>query len=246
MSGGLLVVWLLFLTTSCHAVVVQILNESDVLLHRTAAFGPQPGLYNVTGKLVIATPPFTGCTEWTQQQADVIKGNILVVIRGECAFVRKTLFAQKAGAVGLIVGNNVRTANVGQKYLIMKANSSAIPNEEAFAIRIPSVFIPNEALGFLMLVASSKDAQFSIFLDSRGEVIPYPMKESQMSVVQFSGIKTVMVFAATFSMFWMCFLGSGVLKNIFVGCLKRCERQNRLMTIPTSSVHKRDDDLSVL
>ena len=77
----------------------------------TADFGPQA--FDLTGDLVLAvdaanpTGPTTtdGCTAFTNAAA--VAGKIAVIDRGVCLFVEKAKNAQNAGAVGVLILNNV-------------------------------------------------------------------------------------------------------------------------------------------
>ncbi|MEO8751234.1 MAG: M36 family metallopeptidase [Casimicrobiaceae bacterium] len=77
----------------------------------TAAFGPQS--FDLTGDLVLAldaanpTGPTTtdGCTAFIN--AAGVAGKIAVIDRGVCLFVEKVKNAQNAGAVGVLILNNV-------------------------------------------------------------------------------------------------------------------------------------------
>ena len=73
-----------------------------------ATFGPNLG-GGLTGDVVAATDgtgdPLDACEPLTNGGA--ISGNIALVDRGNCAFTDKTLNAQAAGAVAVIVANNV-------------------------------------------------------------------------------------------------------------------------------------------
>ena len=83
----------------------------------TAAFGPQVGHPNVAGLVVAAAdaanaagPATTdGCTAFTNA-ADVV-GRIALVERGTCGFALKARNATLAGAVGVIIYNNLANAN---------------------------------------------------------------------------------------------------------------------------------------
>jgi len=76
-----------------------------------ADFGPQ--VFDVTGDLVLAldaantTGPTTtdGCTAFTNAAA--IAGKIAVIDRGVCLFIEKARNAQTAGAIGVLILNNV-------------------------------------------------------------------------------------------------------------------------------------------
>jgi hypothetical protein len=73
----------------------------------TAAFGPQS--YSVTGNVVLvqdaAGSPSDGCDAITNAAA--IAGNIALVDRGTCTFVFKAGALQAAGAIAVIIANNV-------------------------------------------------------------------------------------------------------------------------------------------
>ncbi|MEJ5224518.1 MAG: S8 family serine peptidase, partial [Anaerolineales bacterium] len=68
----------------------------------TASFGPQT--YSVTGDVVVAAP-YQACAPLTN--AGAIAGKIALVQRGGCTFKTKTLNAQNAGAIGVLLVNNV-------------------------------------------------------------------------------------------------------------------------------------------
>jgi hypothetical protein len=74
----------------------------------TAMYGPQPTAGGVTGDLLLAndgTAPVTdGCEAFP---ANFFAGKIAVIDRGTCSFKTKSLNAQNAGAVGVVIVNNV-------------------------------------------------------------------------------------------------------------------------------------------
>jgi hypothetical protein len=96
----------------------------------------------LTGKLVLAqtTPPASpgiseeGCGAFTNAAA--VTGNIAVVYRGSCGFADKVQNAQKAGAIAVVVINNIS----GEPTVMGGAPTSATP-----AIVIPAVMISLEA-----------------------------------------------------------------------------------------------------
>src|SRR6267378_229252 len=76
----------------------------------TAGFGGAITMAGVTGNVVLmddgtAPNPNDGCEALVN--AGAIAGNIAIVDRGTCTFVSKALAAQNAGAIALIVANNV-------------------------------------------------------------------------------------------------------------------------------------------
>ena len=70
-----------------------------------AAFGPTD--FDVTGEVVLAVddtdPTSDACTPLTNDVA----GRIVLVDRGGCSFALKTLAAENAGAIGVIIANNL-------------------------------------------------------------------------------------------------------------------------------------------
>lgn len=76
---------------------------------QTASFGPAITASGVTGNVVLAvdgTSPFNdGCEPFTNGPA--LAGNIALIDRGLCTFVVKVKAAQDAGAIAVIVANNV-------------------------------------------------------------------------------------------------------------------------------------------
>ena len=76
---------------------------------QTASFGPAITLAGFTGDVVLAedgTDPITDICE-PVTNGGAITGKIALVDRGTCTFVSKALAVQAAGAVGMIVANNV-------------------------------------------------------------------------------------------------------------------------------------------
>ncbi len=95
-----------------------------------AQFGQ--GSYNVTGNLVIVSDgsgaPTEGCGALTN--AGAISGNIAVVDRGNCEFGTKCLNAQNAGAIAVIVCNNVAGGTLAMA-----------PGADGANVNIPAVMI---------------------------------------------------------------------------------------------------------
>jgi Zn-dependent metalloprotease len=79
-----------------------------------AAFGPALTTVGLTGNVVLVNDGVAGGTNTTSDGCDVpfvnagdVSGNIALVDRGTCGFAVKVKNAQNAGAVGVIVANNV-------------------------------------------------------------------------------------------------------------------------------------------
>lgn len=80
----------------------------------TASFGPPLTSPGLTGEVmpVVDTPPDIGlaCSPLSVINARAVRGKIALVDRGVCAFVVKARNVQDAGAIGLIVADNVAGA----------------------------------------------------------------------------------------------------------------------------------------
>jgi hypothetical protein len=80
-----------------------------------AEFGPLPNVAGVNANVVLVidgTPPTSDACEPIVNGA-ALAGNIALLDRGVCTFVAKVAAAQAAGAVGVIVANNVAGAPSG-------------------------------------------------------------------------------------------------------------------------------------
>ena len=89
--------------------VVEILTPASIARLCAAAsalFGPPVTGAGITGNVVVALTgaTTTGCVALSNAAA--VAGNIAYVDRGTCTFKTKTLNAQNAGAIGVIIGNN--------------------------------------------------------------------------------------------------------------------------------------------
>src|SRR5690606_11840691 len=77
-------------------------------LYGTAAFGPAPTPANFNGALVLvndgSATPSQGCAA---SPANAYAGKIAIVDRGTCAFEIKARLAQDAGAIAVVIANNV-------------------------------------------------------------------------------------------------------------------------------------------
>ncbi len=94
---------------------LQILAPADVAgvyLAGAAAFGPaldSPGLTRQVMPVVENDRLGLGCVAFDADNSRAVKNRIAMLSRGICAFVQKVLNAQNAGAVGVIVVENVTT-----------------------------------------------------------------------------------------------------------------------------------------
>ena len=78
-----------------------------------AAFGPALNTTGVSGEVMPGVDPapavgtMLGCNPFTGANAAALVGKIAYLDRGTCTFVVKVKNAQNAGAIGVIIGNNV-------------------------------------------------------------------------------------------------------------------------------------------
>lgn len=105
-------------TASSATNILQV-NEPSSIANKYAAiaasFGPRLSVYPITAKMVLVNDGTTnsngnlGCASLVN--ADSVKGNIAVITRGGtgCTYQTKVLFAQEAGAVGVVMINTSNT-----------------------------------------------------------------------------------------------------------------------------------------
>jgi hypothetical protein len=101
-----------------------------------AAFGsPLLRLTEAKGNVIQAVP-FDGCTDFLN--SGDFAGNIVLVLRGGCTFREKATSIEVAGAIGVVVVNNVRGDNAHQErdeLFMMSDDSKSVP------VRIPAEMI---------------------------------------------------------------------------------------------------------
>ena len=119
-----------------------------------AAFGPT--LTSFSGDLVLTNDgsanPLQACSALTN--AAQVNGKIAVIMRGDCFFVDKVMNAQNAGAIGVLMINNVS----GTPIIMGGTNSS---------ITIPSVMISN-ADGQAILTALNNSQNVHVTISATG------------------------------------------------------------------------------
>jgi hypothetical protein len=123
--------------------------------HKTAAFGPQPGNYDVSGAAVFISD---SCNIQTS-----LINKIMVTIRNDnCPFSHRVLMAQQVGAEGVVIGNN-DTSNPEQ--LLLMSEDSADTSSQ---FNIPAVFVSTTTVkGLIQLL---KKGSISITLNTMGEL----------------------------------------------------------------------------
>ncbi|OQR82862.1 hypothetical protein ACHHYP_15360 [Achlya hypogyna] len=117
----------------------------------------------LSSRLVIADP-ISGATPL--RNAKEVAGKIVLVQRGECDFLTKTVHAQKAGAVGVIVANT--DEENPQLAFVMDAGQ----HRAGFASKVPAIMAPFETAQHLLDLIGDSDAMtlpISIVLLSAAE-----------------------------------------------------------------------------
>lgn len=74
----------------------------------TAAFGPQA--FDTTGSVVLVNDGVGTTTDGCETISGAVAGKIALIDRGTCTFKQKAVNAQNAGAIGVILANNVSGA----------------------------------------------------------------------------------------------------------------------------------------
>lgn len=130
----------------------------DIFPQQTGTFGPQPGNYYVNGTLVNYPAQKTLCNP--PQESMPFKDSIVLVFRGgDCSFFQKTVIAQNAGALGIIIGNNDDDTLI---------NMGAAVGDNVSAIMIPAVFVGKSS--YVTLESRIPSAPMTI-LDAVGEQV---------------------------------------------------------------------------
>jgi extracellular elastinolytic metalloproteinase len=126
-----------------------------------ASFGPRAGDSVITGHLVLmddgSANPHEGCVQTLQN----LTGKIVLIDRGGCAFVEKVLYAQNAGASGVIVINNT-----GGTPFAMGGTPSAVINIPAIMITQQFGLTLKSFVNVDSIVAQISDTIGSLLFDS--------------------------------------------------------------------------------
>ncbi len=95
-----------------------------------AGFGPSLSVIGLTGDVVVVDDGVGTTTDACEAVINDLTGNIALIDRGDCTFVLKITNAQNAGAIGVIIANNVGTS------IFTMADDG-----NGATVTIPSVFI---------------------------------------------------------------------------------------------------------
>jgi PA domain-containing protein len=134
----------------------------------TASFGPALSSPGVTANMVQALDPADGVGPSTTDGCSpfsnpaTVSGKIALIDRGDCTFVEKVKNAQNAGAVGVVIANNVASPLIIQmggsdssitipSLMVSQANGTIIRNQFGVGVNATMLLDPT--------VASGTDAQ---------------------------------------------------------------------------------------
>ncbi|MCX7718602.1 MAG: S8 family serine peptidase [Candidatus Sumerlaeaceae bacterium] len=116
-----------------------------------ALFGPSYGDVFLTGTVAYPATQGNGCAAFDSTNAALINGKIALLDRGSCTFKTKVRNAELAGAIGVIIANNVATDPFDM------GNDSNVP-----AVSIPSIMV-SQATG--NLIKSNLASGVQVFFD---------------------------------------------------------------------------------
>uniref|UniRef100_A0AC35UFL3 Alpha-1,2-Mannosidase n=1 Tax=Rhabditophanes sp. KR3021 TaxID=114890 RepID=A0AC35UFL3_9BILA len=111
---------------------------------------------------VITVQPYEGCVEY--ENNETVRDKIAIVKRGICSFHTKAKFAQKAGAVSLIIVDNNDNSSFDTGYAFAMAKDVENTNEEK--VIIPVIFLFH-AEATKLLVEYSKNKNIVVRLGNR-------------------------------------------------------------------------------
>lgn len=138
---------------------------------QTAAFGPSVPPGGITGNVVIATDTggasdLDGCEPLTNGAA--VSGNVALIVRGNCNFTVKVRNAQDAGAIAVLVDNNVAAGlpSMGGADPLVTILSYGISQSDGNAIRaqLANPTAVNATLGFGMELSGTQTSMGMSFV----------------------------------------------------------------------------------
>jgi len=100
---------------SRYAADILVPSTNDTFASRPAAFG---GVFDAVlqGTLVRGWGDGLGCSAVSDEERDLFEGRVVLVQRGRCAFAEKVRFVQRAGGMGVVVGDNTPSSGLLTMY----------------------------------------------------------------------------------------------------------------------------------
>lgn len=202
---------------------ILVFNGSTVATynHVTAAFGPQS--YDVQGFLRVPQS-ISGCS-YDASNSNVTS-RIVLVERGNCTFFDKALLAQRAGAIGVVVGNN----NPEDGLLRMGVQDGVDPN----LVTIPALFVSYSVYN-LLVQSLDKNPSLLLRLNEIGEVDPVDPE----AVFRW---KVLVILLLLFPAMWCIFGGLYMLRRWVLQRRDRVLRSHRSADIPLIVFRSHDDE----
>jgi len=108
----------------------QVSPTAAEIPHGSAAFGPAS--FDVTAAVALAADAILPIGDACQPIVNDVAGKIALIDRGTCAFAAKALAAEAAGAVGVLIANNVPNApppglGNGNPPIVTKMPTAVVP-----------------------------------------------------------------------------------------------------------------------
>jgi hypothetical protein len=201
----------------------QVDSGKDILYdHAVGVFGPQDD-YEVETLIIIANPKLL-CNGGLPMNSS---GNIVLIMRGgggaNCTFYNKALVAQKAGAVGVVIGND---PSQGDSIIRM-----SMPLGLDDQITIPSVFIAYSDYANIAWLIENNNGSIGARLNKMGEI--EFITDNDNSAMRFAGY-----FLLILPSLW-CILACGwTIRKWIVDRRNRQIRTNFAQRIPVITYRK--------
>lgn len=129
----------------------------DILAAGTSHFSTELTANESIQRKTTIADPSSLCSE-LQNPIEDVNGRILIVTRGECAFVDKARKAQKAGAAAVIIIDNVPDTSADDQPMF------AMSGDGVDDVKIPVVFLySREGHSLKKAIADNPDLQVTFF-----------------------------------------------------------------------------------
>lgn len=249
---GLLILFVIFSTMNVNALILQFKNGTKITFtHQTAAFGPFPGQYSVSAPIILGSP-MDGCyiDDHSTPEKDALSvlsepvivkpddiqananysGKVVLFERGNCSFAQKVFYAQKFGAVGVVVGDNLRDTSI---YIVMSTTGTYSASD----FHIPSVFILREDFVSVRDIVyrntGSEQDLVGATLDETGEY-----DQDLSSFLKYAAaLRILSIILMTLPSLWCAMAALIILRRMLAERNNASRRRFRLLHIPSIPFH---------
>lgn len=160
------------------------LHDNATFADRVANFGPRIGDEGVRGTLVplevFNYSNLLGCND--MEVNPNVSSWIALVQRGDCNFVEKVRTMQRAGAIAVIVGDNIPDSDL--------ISMGAL--EDTRDIKIPSVFVSKSSYDSLVVRGAPMDGEYWLPILITSDAVKWPMLD--IVIVTIIAPSIIMVF----------------------------------------------------